>query len=146
MVCVKADAYGHGLVPVAKKLGSLGVNYLGVASLDEGIALRQAGIKLPILILGLVFKDHAEPLFEHSLTATLCDAQSAVGLNNLARLSGKTIKVHIKVDTGMGRLGVLHDDALELIKRIFRFKFLDIEGILRILPLRIWTGILPCIN
>ncbi len=129
MACVKADAYGHGLVPVAKKLESLRVNYLGVASIDEGIALRQAGIKVPILILGLILKNHAGPLFEHSLTATVCDAEIAAVLNNKARLRGRPLKVHIKVDTGMGRIGVMHDSAAELIKRTFRLKFLDIEGL-----------------
>jgi len=129
MVCVKADAYGHGLVPVAKKLEGLGVNYFGVASIDEGIALRQAGVNLPILILGLIFKEHTGALFEYRLTATVCDAETAAALNYKARLRGERLKVHIKVDTGMGRIGVMHHNAAELIKKIMRLKSLNTEGL-----------------
>ena len=67
MVTVKADAYGHGLVPVSRKLESCGVDSLGVASIDEGIKLRQAGIQLPILILGIILKGDILPLFKYRL-------------------------------------------------------------------------------
>jgi len=129
MVTVKADAYGHGLVPVSKRLIAQGVDFLGVASIDEGIKLRQAGIKLPILILGLILKKNIEPLFKYGLTATICEEELALVLNNKARSQGRPIKVHIKVDTGMGRIGVLHQDAEKLIKKIHRLKFINIEGV-----------------
>ncbi|MFH0791323.1 MAG: alanine racemase [Candidatus Omnitrophota bacterium] len=129
MACVKADAYGHGLIPVAKKLESCGVDYLSVASIDEGIQLRQAGINLPILVLGMVLKADIEPLLKYNLTQTVCSQDLAVNLNNLARINHKTLNVHIKIDTGMGRLGVLYKHALPFIKKIHRLKFINIEGI-----------------
>jgi len=129
MVCVKADAYGHGLVCVSRKLVSCGVDYLGVASIDEGIKLREAGIKLPILILGLILKKDIEPLFKYKLTVTVCDEELARALNNKARALGTNATVHIKVDTGMGRIGVLHQDAHELLRRIHKLKHVNIEGL-----------------
>jgi alanine racemase len=129
MVCVKADAYGHGLIPVSKKLASCGVDYLGVASIDEGIKLREAGIDLPILILGLILKKDIQPVFKYKLTTTVCDEELARALNYKARLLGEPVNVHIKVDTGMGRIGVLHQDAEEFVKEIHKLKFINIEGI-----------------
>jgi alanine racemase len=129
MVCVKADAYGHGLIPVSKKLISCGVDYLGVASIDEGIKLREAGIGLPILILGLILKKDIQPVFKYKLTTTVCDEELACALNNKAKVIGEPVNVHIKVDTGMGRIGVLHQDAAQLIRKIHKLKFINIEGI-----------------
>jgi len=129
MVTIKADAYGHGLIPVAKRLVSDGVDFLGIASIDEGIELRNAGVSLPILILGLILKKDIEPVFKYGLTATVCDEELALILNNKARNYGKPINVHIKVDTGMGRIGVLHQDAQKLVKKIHKLKFINIEGI-----------------
>jgi len=129
MVTIKADAYGHGLIPVAKRLVSDGVDFLGIASIDEGIKLRNAGVSLPVLILGLILKKDIEPVFKYRLTATVCDEELALSLNNKARNYGKPINVHIKVDTGMGRIGVLHPDAQKLVKKIHKLKFINIEGI-----------------
>ena len=129
MVCVKADAYGHGLVPVAKKLSSCGVDYLGVASIDEGIRLRKAGIKKPVLVLGLALKEDLKPLLEYNLTPTICTMESAEGLNRMASMSGRKARVHIKVDTGMGRIGVLYNDALDFIKKVSRLESIEIEGL-----------------
>jgi len=129
MVTVKADAYGHGLIPVAKKLVSCGADYLGVASIDEGIKLREKHIKLPILVLGMVLPKDISPIFRYNLTPTVCTQDLVSALNQKARSLGKAINAHVKVDTGMGRLGVLHQDALTLIKNISRLKFINIEGI-----------------
>ena len=129
MVCVKADAYGHGLIPVSKRLVSCQVDYLGVASIDEGIKLRQAGINVPVLILGLILKKDIDPIFRYKLTTTICDEELASALNNQAKVSGGPINVHIKVDTGMGRIGVLPQDAVKLVKKIHKLKFINIEGI-----------------
>ena len=129
MACIKADAYGHGLVPVAKKLSGCGVDYLSVASLDEGIALRQAGIKLPILVLGMIFGKDAEALIKYKLTQTVCTGELAIILNGFAKKNNCRIDIHIKVDTGMGRLGILYKDARALIKKIHKLKFINIEGV-----------------
>jgi len=129
LVTIKADAYGHGLIPVAKKLVSCGVDFFGVASIDEGIKLRQADIRLPILVMGLMLKNDITPLFGFRLTPTISDEKIATAINNKARSLGKTINVHIKVDTGMGRIGVLHEEAFDFIKKIHKLKYIKIEGI-----------------
>ena len=135
LVTIKADAYGHGLVPVAKRLASCKADWLGVASIDEGIKLREANIDLPILILGLILKRDTKPLFRYRLTPTICDIALASVLNKKAGAFGRPINVHIKVDTGMGRIGVLAKDASELVKRAHKLKFINIEGIFTHFPL-----------
>ncbi|MEI6631839.1 MAG: alanine racemase [bacterium] len=134
MVCVKADAYGHGIIAVTKRLVSCGVDYLGVASIDEGIKLRNAGIKKPILILGLVLKEDIGPIFRYNLIPALCTMELADVLNRMASKIGKKIKVHVKVDTGMGRVGVLYKDALFFIKKLSKLKFIEIEGMFTHFP------------
>ncbi|MDD2752970.1 MAG: alanine racemase [Candidatus Omnitrophica bacterium] len=129
LVTVKADAYGHGLVRVSKKLASLGVDYFGVASIDEGIVLRKEKIKLPILVLGMIFDRDTEPLFQYNLTPTVCGENLAVTLDRKAAKLKKIINVHIKVDTGMGRIGVSPDDAEMLIKKVAGLTHVRIEGV-----------------
>jgi alanine racemase len=129
MVTVKADAYGHGLIPVSKKLVACGVDYLGVASIDEGIKLRQANINVPILVLGIVLKNDITALFKYCLVSNICTYDFALALNNQAAKYGKRVKAHIKVDTGMGRLGALPDDAFDLVSKIRKLNFIDIEGL-----------------
>lgn len=129
LVTVKADAYGHGLIPVARRLVSCGADFLGVASIDEGIKLREAGIKIPVLVLGMIMKNDIPPLFQYNLKPTVCTHELALAMNNRARLAGRRLDIHVKVDTGMGRLGILPHDALGLLKDIHRMKFLNIEGI-----------------
>jgi len=135
LVTVKADAYGHGLIPVSKTLESLGVDFFGVASIDEGIKLREAKIKHPILVLGLVLKEDFAPLFKYSLASTICDFDSAYALDYKARKLGRIAKIHIKVDTGMGRIGVQYLKAYDLIKKMNRLKNISIEGIFTHFPL-----------
>jgi len=129
LVTVKADAYGHGLIAVSKRLVACGVDYLGVASIDEGILLREAGIKTPILILGLILKGDILPLFKYNLATAVCDEELSRALNSKAHLKAKKLTVHIKVDTGMGRIGVPHYDAQKLVKRICNLKHLNVEGL-----------------
>ncbi len=126
---VKADAYGHGMLEVSKKLSKCGADYLGVASIDEAIKLRKSGIKLPILILELIPEEHAGYVVNYNLTQGLCTEKLARSLNNYAKRKGEIAKVHIKIDTGMGRLGVWHEDAVGFIKKINRLKNIKIEGI-----------------
>ncbi|MFA7283829.1 MAG: alanine racemase, partial [Candidatus Omnitrophota bacterium] len=115
LVTVKADAYGHGLVPVSERLASCGLDYLGVASIDEGIKLRRAGIKMPILVLGVTLEEDIEPFFTYRLTPSLCDRKTALAMNARAQALKKKISVHIKVDTGMGRIGIMVDKAFDFI-------------------------------
>ena len=107
---VKANAYGHGAIPVAKKLVELGAEYLAVACLDEAIELRQADIDAPILILAPTLPDFSKELFEYNLTQTVQDFELAQSLSDAAVQAGQSLKIHIKVDTGMSRLGFLCDE------------------------------------
>ena len=111
---VKADAYGHGAVPVAKKLGELGADYLGVACLDEAIEVREAGVKTPILILGCTSSIYAAELVKYNITQACYDLEYAKELSAGAQKAGGTITVHIQCDTGMTRLGFMcHEDTME---------------------------------
>lgn len=131
---VKANAYGHGAIPVAKKLQELGAEYLAVACLDEAVELREAGIAAPILILGPTPTDFAAELLRYDLTQSVQDMESAVALSEAAVKADKLLKIHIKVDTGMSRLGFLcneeHADAsAEEIAKVCAFPNLQAEGI-----------------
>lgn len=131
---VKANAYGHGAIPVAKKLEELGAEYLAVACLDEAVELRQAGITAPILILGLTPPEFAEELFRWSLTQTVQDLDAARALSDAAVKAGRPLKIHIKADTGMSRLGFLCDEdsaerSAEEIVKVCSLPGLEAEGI-----------------
>ena len=111
---VKADAYGHGAVPVAKKLEELGADYLGVACLDEAIEVREAGVKTPILILGCTSSIYAAELVKYNITQACYDLEYAKELSAGAPKAGGIITVHIQCDTGMTRLGFMcHEDTME---------------------------------
>ena len=129
MVIVKADAYGHGLIPVSKKIVSCGADFLGVASIDEGIKLRETGIKIPILVLGIILKRDIAPILKYGLAVTVCEEEFAKSLNRQARKKNKKANVHLKVDTGMGRIGVMPHDAENLAGKISRLPFINVEGL-----------------
>lgn len=105
---VKADAYGHGAAPIAKKLQELGADMLAAACLDEAIALRESGIALPILCLGQTPPELAGELLAYDITQTVGDLETGKALSEAAVKAGKTLKIHVKVDTGMGRLGFVY--------------------------------------
>lgn len=128
MAVVKADAYGHGLVRVSKLLDKMKIRYLGVATLDEALALRESGVKLPILILGSVLSGEAAAAVKNDITLTLCDRELLKAIKGIAKKKS-TVRVHIKVDTGMGRIGVWHEEALEFIKDAKNTKNIEVEGI-----------------
>lgn len=104
---VKADAYGHGAVRVAETLEQAGADYLAVACLSEALELREAGIRMPILILGHTPAEYAEVLADHMITQSVSDLGKARAYSEALTGTGKTLTVHIKVDTGMSRLGFL---------------------------------------
>ena len=104
---VKADAYGHGAVPVARKLQALGADMLAVACLAEGRELRQAGIALPILCLGQTPEEQAPQLLEFDITQTVEDLETGRALSAAALAAEGTLSIHVKLDTGMSRLGFL---------------------------------------
>jgi alanine racemase len=129
---VKADAYGHGAVQVAALLQELGCDYLGVACIDEARALRESGTTLPILIMGYTPPQFAHELLENNLTQTIYSTEMAEAFSREAAAAGKLLKVHLKVDSGMGRLGFIchgdRDPEAE-IRRVLKLSGLDFEGI-----------------
>ena len=132
MAVVKADAYGHGLCKVASVLDAAGVDFFGVARLDEAISIREQGIEKPILILGYTPPEAAPELYSHNITQTVFSTDYALRLNEHSRGYGK-IKVHIKVDTGMGRLGLVHETMNGMLPEnvavIHQLPHLETEGI-----------------
>jgi alanine racemase len=127
---VKADAYGHGAVPVARALAAEGVTRFGVALVEEGRALREAGIRGEVLVLGGVVEDQAAEIVELGLTATIFHAGHADALNEAARRAGRAAPVHVKIDTGMGRLGFSPDAAPDAVVALARLAFLRLEGLM----------------
>ena len=106
MGIVKANAYGHGLVPVARHLEACGVDRLGVAFVEEGIALRRAGIRLPILVLGGIFGPQVADYLRHDLEITVSSLDKLRQVEAVAEALGQRARVHLKIDTGMERIGV----------------------------------------
>ena len=104
---VKADAYGHGALPVSRLLQEAGAEYLAVSCLDEALELRRGGITMPILILGHTPHEYTETLIEHNITQTVSALAKAQEYSAAATALGKTLRIHIKLDTGMSRLGFL---------------------------------------
>lgn len=129
MAVVKADAYGHGAVPCAKAAVDTGADYLGVGIIEEGIELRKSGIEAPILVMGGIFPDEIKDLIHYDLSTTLSTKRMARAIAAPAAEAGKPVKVHIKIDTGMGRLGVSMDEFICLVDQVIHCKNLHIEGI-----------------
>lgn len=130
MAIVKADAYGHGLVPVAKACMEAGAGYLGVATLDEALVLRDNEITAPILVLGRVPDECAALAVEQHIDVTVPHFKSALALANAGQKSGSKAHIHIKLDTGMGRIGFIHDErSQEEILRIAEIPGIEITGI-----------------
>ena len=126
---VKANAYGHGAVPVAKKLESLGADMLAAACLNEAVELRRAGIAIPILCLGQTPVEYASDLLAYNITQTVGDLETGKALSEAAVKAGKTLKIHVKVDTGMGRLGFVGPALNEEIRALCALPGLEAEGI-----------------
>ena len=102
---VKADAYGHGAITLSRELEKLGVRYLAVSNLEEAKELRKAGIEAPILILGYTPPEYVDQLIAHRITQAAAGERAAIAYSEAAQKCGGTLTVHIKVDTGMSRLG-----------------------------------------
>ncbi|MGB9976824.1 alanine racemase [Thermovenabulum sp.] len=127
---VKADAYGHGAFEVSRVALSMGAEYLAVAFLDEALALRREGVRAPILILGFTPEDQFDKIIENNITQTVFSVEMAEKLSLKAAQMGKTVKIHIKLDTGMGRIGFLADSPIiSEIERVFELPGIEVEGI-----------------
>ena len=131
---VKADAYGHGALAISHLLQEAGADYLAVSCLDEALELRQGGITMPILILGHTPHVYTETLIENNITQTVSALAKAEQYSAAAAALGKTLKIHIKLDTGMSRLGFLcagtyFETGVENLLRSIALPNLDVEGI-----------------
>ncbi len=131
---VKANAYGHGAVPVSQELQRLGVKTFAVASPQEAIELREGGITGKVLVLGCTFPFDAEAIIESKATVALSDPIIAAVFSKAAQWAETRIPVHLKVDTGMGRLGVHSEEAVEFARQISEMPGLSLEGILTHFP------------
>ncbi len=125
---VKANAYGHGALEVSRVAVECGADFLAVATVDEGLELRRAGFTLPILVLGLIPHTAADAVVAADLTQTVDDILLAEKISDAAVRADKVAKIHLKLETGMGRIGVAADDAVSLAVKISQLPHVELEG------------------
>lgn len=130
MAVVKADAYGHGAVECARRLAKSGADWFGVAIPEEGIQLRATGITQPILSLGGFWPGQAAACIQQRLTPVVYRLDMLESLNQAALDTGSVIDAHVKIDTGMGRLGVRFDQLSEFVSQLDRFRNVRIDGLM----------------
>jgi alanine racemase len=129
MPILKANAYGHGLVEIGKLYERLGAPYVGVAYLEEGVRLRQGGVTLPVLVMGGIVGDQIPHFLEHDLTLTASSIDKLQAVEACAVAMKRRAKVHLKIDTGMERIGVHWYSAEKLLEASLRCVHVDVEGI-----------------
>ena len=130
MAVVKADAYGHGAVECARRLEAEGTSIFAVATLEEGIELRDAGITNTILVLGGLWPGQTPLFLDHHLTPVLFTLEQAEEMNAAAAERGRQMNIHIKIDTGMGRVGFRWDEFAEVAERLSKLTSLNIDGMM----------------
>ncbi|MBA2621888.1 MAG: alanine racemase, partial [Acidobacteria bacterium] len=130
MAVVKADAYGHGALQCAEKLESCGIDCFGVALPEEGAQLRERRIKRPIICLGGFWSGQENLLLEKDLSPVIYRLEMAESLNRAAKEKSIQAKIHVKVDTGMGRIGVRFDAVGEFAEKLKNYKNLRVEGLM----------------
>lgn len=130
MAVIKADAYGHGAVECARRLAAEGADWFGVATPEEGIELREAGIEKPILCLGGFWEGQAEACLRFKLVPVIYRRDMAESLDRAARAAGVVADVHVKIDTGMGRLGVRYETAAEFAEALKVFTNIRVDGLM----------------
>ncbi len=126
---VKADAYGHGMLDVARAIDECGGKFFGVSDVNEGILLREAGFKQDILVFETTLPDLAQPIVDHDLTPTICTIELASAIHRYAKPLKRTIDVHVKIDTAMGRLGIPLEGAYDFIENLRSLSQLNLQGI-----------------
>ncbi len=130
MAVIKADGYGHSAIECAKRLEKEGVDWFGVALPEEGFELRKAGIDKPILCLGGFWDGQEGDLIADEIVPVIFRPEQANSLNAFAKSLGKTVPVHVKIDTGMGRIGVPHNELEDFARRIADLHNLRVEGVM----------------
>lgn len=134
LIPVKADAYGHGAVEIASCLEKEGAYAFGVASCEEGRELRDGGVKSKILVLSPVLSEEVDFIINYALTPTVSFFEFAKTLSERAGSFNRKIPVHVEVDTGMSRTGIQFDNAIELVNKLKRLKWIELEGIFTHFP------------
>ena len=129
MPILKANAYGHGLLRVAQLMESLGADYIGVAVLEEGILLRENGIRMPILVLGGILGNQVPGFLKYDLTITASSIDKLSQVDEIAAQMGVMAKVHLKIDTGMERIGVHYYNAPAFLEATLNCRSINFEGI-----------------
>ena len=130
MGVVKANAYGHGAAECARRLEAEGAEWFGVASPEEGLALRRAGVARPVLSFGGFWEGQAEACVAAGIVPVVYRLDAAAGLDAAARAAGVVADVHVKIDTGMGRLGVRYDEAAEFAEALRAFGSIRVDGLM----------------
>ena len=130
MFVVKADAYGHGAVPIAHHAVKAGVTALGVGTSHEALELRAAGVRVPILVLGTILPEESTALLRHAVEIGIHASDRVAQLDQLGRRLGLRARVHLNVDTGMGRLGVLPSQAARLLQEIDAAEHVELAGLM----------------
>lgn len=130
MAIVKANAYGHGDVKISAVLEELGCDFLGVAIPEEGFKLRENGIKLPIVVLGGIYPGQIKEIFEFDLTPVVFDIGTVRLISNYAKKAGVKKKIHVKIDTGMGRLGLLSHQVEPFFRGLKELPNIELESLL----------------
>ena len=128
-VAVKADAYGHGAVEVSQKALQWGVDFLAVATVPEAIILREAGIKAPIILFSIALDKEISQIVDYDITPFIAEKNYVQKIQSFAKAFNKTINVHIKIDTGMGRIGVIPDLAPDLAETVEKMSNIKLEGV-----------------
>ncbi len=134
MAMVKADGYGHGAVEVSQAALRSGADSLGVALPEEGQHLREAGIEAPILVVGLIQPEEAYKVVKFRLSQAVASVELLEALDSEAGKASTKVNVHVKVDTGMRRIGINPDDAVSFVRKVMDFKNLNLEGIFSHFP------------
>ncbi len=130
MAVVKADAYGHGAVECSRTLESIGADWFGVALVEEGVELRRTGIRRPIFCLGGFWRGQAEEVVARDLTVAVFRLDQAEELDTKAREAGRIVNFHLKVDTGMGRLGLRLDEVADFARALNQFRDIKLDGVM----------------
>ncbi|MED2041515.1 alanine racemase, partial [Bacillus wiedmannii] len=128
MAAVKANGYGHGAVEVAKAAIEAGINQLAVAFVDEAIELREAGINVPILILGYTSVAAAEEAIQYDVMMTVYRSEDLQGINEIANRLQKKAQIQVKIDTGMSRIGLQEEEVKPFLEELNRMEYVEVVG------------------
>ncbi len=129
MAVVKANAYGHGIVETARAALAGGAEWCAVARIEEALALRQAGVQAPILVTGFIAEQRLPEAIDSKISLTVYASEQAKIFSKAAQSLHERLKVHAKIDTSMGRLGVFPEEGLQFIRRMYQLPGLEVEGV-----------------